>query len=313
MNLPKLTDLEVTGKRVLVRADLDFDPQDSENMRFKSLIPTLDYLKEKNAEMILIGKRGRPQGKVDMDLSLKPFEALFTKWGVQVEENLRFDPGEAANDQEFAKNLAEKGDAFVNESFAVSHRAHASLVSLPKLLPHAAGIHFAEEVNNLEKVFKNPRRPVVFLVSGAKEDKLTYLDDLLAFSDKVLVGGLLPTFLGENYENEKVVLGRLSQDKEDLTISSIEKFEAEIAKAGTIIVSGPMGKYEDAGHRQGTERVLTAVAKSGAFKVAGGGDTDAALELFNLTDKFDWVSTGGGAMLEFLTKRTLPGIEALLN
>src|SRR5260221_3060934 len=139
-NLPKLDSANVKDKRVLVRADLDIDPTDKENLRLTSLTQTLDYLKSQNCGITIIGHRGRPEGKVDEALSLKPFEEYFQKWNAKVLENLRFNPGEETNNEEFAKELATNHDFFVNEAFAVSHREHASIVGLPKLLPHAAGI-----------------------------------------------------------------------------------------------------------------------------------------------------------------------------
>jgi phosphoglycerate kinase len=134
-----------------------------------------------------------------------------------------------------------------------------------------------------------------------------------------LVGGRLPDLLGDRglesvrSQNGKVIVGNLIMDKEDITIHTIERFEEEVGKAAMVVVSGPLGRYEDEGHRQGTERVFEAVVTSNAFKIAGGGDTEAALSLLNLQNKFDWLSVGGGAMLEFLSKKTLPGIEALLK
>ena len=319
LNLPKLEDLEVTGKKVLLRLDLDceLDPND---LRIKTSQETLDYLKKKNAEIIIIAHRGRPEGKVDESLSLKPFQPVFAKWGAKVEENLRFDRGEEANSPEFSRRLADLGDVFVNEAFADSHREHASIVGLPKLLPHAAGLRFIKEVESLSKVIENPKRPLLFIVGGSKKDKLDYINDLKKTADKILVGGRLPEYLGDNTvsirsleTDEQMVVANLIMDKEDITIHSIECFEEEIAKAGTIVLAGPMGKYEDKGHRQGTERIFTAVAASQAqFKVTGGGDSLIVVRLLNLVDKFDWVSVGGGAMLEFLAKGTLPGIQALI-
>lgn len=312
MNLPQLADLDFSGKRVLVRADLDFDPADTHNLRLQALIPTLDYLKEKDGSIILLGHRGRPDGKVDANLSLKPFENVFAKWGATVEENLRFDPGEESNDPAFAQKLAGLGDIFVNEAFGVSHRNHASTVGLPKLLPHAAGLRFASEVTILTKVLENPVRPVISIISGVKEDKLSYVADFKNFSDQVLIAGRLPEYWGERQE-DKVLVAKLMPDKEDITIHSIEAFEDRIKNAGTIVLSGPIGKFEEEGHRQGTKRIFTAVADSTAFKVAGGGDTESAITLLGLTAKFDWLSVGGGAMLEFLAKGTLPGIVSLLE
>jgi len=313
MDLPQLKDLDTVGKRIIVRADLDFEP-DEENLRFKALIPTLDYLKEKNAKIILIGHKGRPQGKVVADLSLMPFKKMFAKWGAEVLENLRFNPGEEANDERFAQELAAKGEAYINEAFAASHREHASIVSLPKILPHAAGLRFAAEVTNLNRVLENSREPVVAVISGLKEDKLSYIEGFRKFSDKILIGGRLPEYIHDSSPlraDEKVIVADLTADKEDITMHSIERFENEIIQAGTIILFGPLGKFEDQGHRQGTERIFKAVAITNAFKVAGGGDTLVAIKLLGLENKFNWLSVGGGASLEFLTKGTLPGIEAI--
>lgn len=306
MQLPRLEDLPVSGKKVLMRADLDTE------YRLQALIPTLDYLFKNKAEIILLGHKGRPGGKAAEDLSLKPLEERFHKWQVQLEENLRFDPGEEANDESFVRQLAEKGDVYVNEAFGASHRKHASVVTLPKLLPHAAGFRFQKEVENLSRVFENPKRPVLVIIGGSKKDKLDYVEDFKKFADKILIAGRLPEYLQE-VSDEKLLIANLLSDKEDITIRSIEKFEEEIAKAGTLVVSGPMGIFEEEGHRQGTERVLRAVTDSLAFKIAGGGETQNAIFSFGFKDKFDWISVGGGAMLEFLAKRTLPGIQALLH
>ena len=328
MDLPKLNDLDVAGKRVLLRLDLDTDP-DPNDLRIKASEKTLDYLKEKGAQIIIIAHRGRPDGKVDKQslasqspgesLSLKPFQPIFDKWGATVGENLRFEAGEESNDPEFAKKLASLGDVYINEAFASSHRESASIVGLPKLLPHAAGFRFAKEVENLSKVFNNPKRPLLFIVGGSKKDKPDYIKSLVDLSDKILVGGRLPEYFGDmalesvrnRNEQDKLVIANLVQDKEDITLNSIEVFEKEIAKAKTIVLAGPMGKYEETGHGQGTERIFKSVSSSSAFKVIGGGDSLLILSIYDLVDKFNWVSVGGGAMLEFLAKRTLPGIEAL--
>ena len=318
-NLPKLTDLDVANKRVLLRLDLDTEPNPND-LRIKASRETLNYLKDNGAEIIIIGHRGRPDGKFDESLSLKPFEKIFDKWGAEVKENLRFNLGEEANDMGYAKKLALLGDVYINEAFASSHRDSASITGLPKLLPHAAGLRFEKEIENLSKVFDEPRRPVVFIVGGSKKDKLDYIEGLKAVADKILVGGRLPEYMGDEAlesvrqrsEIEKILIGNLTQDKEDITLNTVERFEIEIEKAGTIILAGPMGKYEDEGHRQGTERVLRKVIENReAYKVAGGGDTIAALNTLSLSQDFSWVSVGGGAMLEFFVNKTLPGIKAL--
>lgn len=321
MKLPKLQDLDIREKRVLLRLDLDTDDISLADYRLQSSVETLDYLKNNGAEeIVILAHRGRPGGKVDESLSLKPFQSIFDKWGAKVEENLRFDPGEESNSPEFAKKLVGMGDVYVNEAFASSHREHASIVGLPKLLPHAIGFRFEKEVENLSKVFDNPKRPSVFIISGIKRDKLDYVKAFEEIADKILVGGRLPEFLGDRalesvrLQTGKVIIGNLIMDKEDITLNTIEVFEKEITKAGTIVVSGPLGKYEEEGHRAGTEKVLRAVVENkNAFKVAGGGDTEEAISQLAISDKWDWISVGGGAMLEFLSKHTLPGIEAMLE
>jgi phosphoglycerate kinase len=340
MKLSRLEDLELTGKRVLLRADLDVGEQELQDSpvkrkghgadkipRLRRLIPTLEYLSQKAEKIVVIGHRGRPGGKVVESLSLKPvgqkLEALLKeKWGeeraerlnMSVMENLRFDKGEEENDKGYTEYLAEHGDVYVNEAFAASHRKHASIIGLPSILPHAAGLHFTEEVENLSRVLKSPKKPVVMVIGGTKRDKLNYLEDFIKLADRILIAGRLSEyFQATSYQlpATNLLMANLIADKEDITIHTMEKFEKEIVEAGTIVVVGPMGKFEDEGHRQGTERVLRAIAASSAFKVAGGGETLKAISLFALEDRFDWISVGGGAMLEFLAKGTLPGIEAL--
>jgi phosphoglycerate kinase len=288
VDLPKLTDLDVSGKRVLLRLDLDTEP-DPDDLRIKASEETLDFLKENGAEIIILAHKGRPTsaeasaGKPEF--SLKPFQPIFDKWGARVLENLRFESGEESNDTEYAKKLSALGDIYVNEAFASSHREHASIVALPLQFKSksknsvAVGFRFEKEVENLSKVIDNPKRPLVFIISGVKEDKLQYIKAFEGMADKILVGGRLPEYLGDKalesmrLQKGKVLIGNLVMDKEDITVNTIDVFEKEIKKAGTIVVSGPLGKYEDLGHSQGTKRVFKAFAASSAFKVAGGGDT----------------------------------------
>lgn len=329
MDLPKLTNLDVSGKKVLLRLDLDTNNIQLTDYRLQSSVETLDYLKEKGAsEIIILAHRGRPSHEATAgeavpsdreSLSLKPFQTIFDKWGARVEENLRFDPGEEANDPEFAKKLASMGEVYVNEAFGSSHRSHASIVGIPKLLPHAVGLHFAKEIENLSKVTGNPDHPSIVLISGIKKDKLEMIEPLSRVFDKVLVGGRLPEFLGDaalesvrlQPDDKKIIVGNLNMDKEDITLNTVDRFVKEIDKAKTVVLAGVLGRYEDSGHRQGTEKVFKALSISPAFKIAGGGDTLTVLAEMKLEDKFNWVSVGGGAMLEFLSKKTLPGIDAL--
>lgn len=325
MNLPVIDTSDIQSKKVILRADLDVDPNgDTEELlRLKVLIPTINALLEKNCQIIIIGHKGRPEGKVVPEFSLKEVSeklsqllgkpiAFQGEGDIVMLENLRFDPGEEKNDPEFAKKLASLGEFYVNDAFASSHRSHASIVGIPALLPHAAGIHFAKEVENLGQVFTNPKRPVVAIIGGAKEDKLNYIEGFKKFADKIHIVGALPKLMEES-NDPKVVVARLLPDKEDITIHSMEAIEADIVRAGTVIVAGPAGKYEDEGHRQGTQRIFQAVASSNAFKIAGGGDTQKALSFLGIESSFDWVSVGGGATLEFLANGTLPGIDALLH
>jgi len=328
MDLPKLKDSDLKEKKVLVRVDLDVGDSKDDDYRLEALLPTLKLLYDLDCEIILCGHRGRPGGKTSESLGLenvgKRFKKILVlKWGEEdvkrlklyMMENLRFSVGEENNDDNYAKHLAQKGDFFVNEAFAVSHRKHASIVLLPKHLPHAAGIRFVEEVENLSKITNNPDKPVLLIVGGIKKDKQLFLKKYTGFADKILVAGRLPKFISDGSElrnDERFVIAKLLPDNEDITIHSIEDFEEEISKAKTIVLAGPMGKFEEEGHGMGTNRVFEAVANSSAYKVAGGGNTIQALQKLNLVTKFDWVSVGGGAMLEFLAKGTLPGIEALL-
>lgn len=330
MEMPLLKDLDVKKRKVVLRLDLDIADTDLNpgNLRLRSSLETLNYLISEEAKIVILGHRGRPDGTNNESLSLRPLaltlseiigkEVLFESDGdIVLKENLRFNSGEEGNDPEFAKKLASLGEIYINEAFGVSHREHASIVGIPKLIPSAVGFHFAAEIENFGKVIHDPKRPLVYVISGVKEDKLKYIKEFEEHADKILVGGRLPEFLGDRalesvrLQKGKVIIGNLIMDKEDITLNTIEVFEKEIASAGTIVLAGPPGRYEDEGHRQGTERVFKAIISSGAFKVAGGGDTESAISKLNMDNNFDWISVGGGAMLEYLSKKTLPGIEAL--
>lgn len=347
MDLPNLENADLKDKRVILRGDLDVDNPSENDLRIRALVETARYLLSKGASVVLIGHKGRPEGKVDNNYSLKSTsEKLAEILGTHINfvydlagiesheessklkpgeimmiENLRFDSREEQNDDSFAKGLSELGELYVNEAFASSHREHSSIVGIPKYLKSYFGLRFQNEIKNLTSVFESPVRPLVMLVSGLKEDKLEYAKKFTEFADKVLLGGRLPDFMGDEQlvsvrsrkPTEKLIVGNLIMDKEDITLNTIDVFEKEISKAGMVVVSGPLGKYEDDGHKQGTERVLKAVAKSSAKKFAGGGDTEKALETFGIDKDFDWISVGGGAMLEFLSKKTLAGIEAVIR
>jgi phosphoglycerate kinase len=306
LDLPTVDKFNFEGKNVLVRADLEYTSRESP--RGKATDGIVAYLKEKGAVKIkLIGHKGIPE--------------MVSWWNnIEINFDVRADKRELENSLEMAEELSSGWNVFVNESFAESHREYTSVNALPKLmksknLPVCIGLRFGEEIERLSKVFDNPKRPVVMLISGAKEDKLSYIEAFSKFADKILIGGRLPDVIqSTNYQlpATNVLVADLIADREDITIHSIEKFKEEIKNAGTIVVSGPLGKFEDDGHRQGTERIFKAVVDNKeAFKVAGGGDTEKALQILGVAEGFDWISVGGGAMLEFLAKGTLPGIEAL--
>ncbi len=348
LNLPTIDDIDVKGKRGLVRVDLDAvleedgnNPTPPEkNLRLQVIKPTVDLLFEKGAlSLLLLAHRGRPAGKFDENLSLSPlvsplenvlkkkivfikslsFEEIkktleLSSDGIFLLENLRFWQGEEKKDISFAEQLCSFGSFYVNEAFASSHRDHASITLLPRKLPFAFGDWFVKEVKNLSMLLENPQRPSILIISGTKKDKLSYLDDLACVFDMILIGGRFPEYLPDNSKyrlDNRFLVARLNPDKEDITIRSIEAFEREIRRAKTIALIGPIGRYEDQGHRLGTKRIFEAVASSSGFKMAGGGDTIKAIEMFGLMKKFDWVSVGGGATLEFLAKGTIVGLKVL--
>jgi phosphoglycerate kinase len=331
MNLPTLQSLQLSGKRILLRLDLDVPVKDGnvlEDARLYASIPTFKYLFENNvAKITVLGHRGRPNGKVDESMSLVPVgkrlhEILIEKLGQEVvsrapitlEENLRFNLGEEENSLDFARELAQKGDIYINEAFAVCHRDAASIVGLSRLLPHAAGLHLQEEIETLDKVLNNPAEPVVFIISGGKPDKATLIEKLLDHGEYVLVGGIVAKYV-KSYCREKdgrmcIVAAQLTPDNKDITPDSVQNFVKIIQAAGTIVWNGPMGDIDN-GFWDATKIVTEAVASSSGYKVVGGGDTIHVLEHFNLLDKMDYVSIGGGAMLEFLAFGDLPGLKAL--
>lgn len=351
MKLLDVRDFDLTGKTVLLRTDYDVPIrlvprrgsglrsgqafQVVDETRIKDSLPTINHLLSKQAKIIILSHLDRPDGKIVQELSLSPvaeklgellpgikvkFQMANDKFQIEdneitLLENLRFDPGEEANDSEFSRKLASLGDFHVNDAFACSHREHASIVGLPKLLPHAAGLDLLEEVNVLSNVRENPKRPVVVILGGIKKDKLDSIAGLLGWADKILIGGRLPTLMQRTVDSrrktEKILVADLGQEGKDLTIETVEKFMEIIKKAGTIVWAGPMGEYEIKDYEHGTRMIAQAVCESAAFKIIGGGDTEAALTKFGLDKKIDYVSSGGGAMLEFLAYGSLPGIMAL--
>lgn len=311
------------GQKVFVRCDLDVpivNGEIQEMYRLNSLLQTLNYIINKKAFPIIAGHIGKPDGQYDEKLSTKQLLPFFLDKlagnDFELLENLRFNREEEVNDDSFAKELASKADVFVNESFATSHRAHASIVGVPKYLPHFAGIHFTEEIERLGGLLKNPKKPFTALVGGAKlESKKPVISKLLPIADHVLLGGKLALSWKEEIPQNLVIPEDYKTDQKDIGIKSAEKYGNLIENSSTILWAGPMGVYEENEFIEGTRIVATAISNAtinkGAISVIGGGDTIAAVQKIGLLDRFSFVSVGGGAMLQFLVENTLPGIEAL--
>ena len=319
----------ISGKKVLLRMDLDVEiinGKVADDFRLLAGLPTLDLCLENAVSVIIMGHVGRPKGQ-DPAFSVKPIVEWFEEkyagkslpeGKLHILENLRFEEGEEGCDENYAKELADLVDPgqagtgfFVNEAFA-SHHKSASTTMLPKLLPHAAGLRFAKEVEKLTEVRENPQKPLISLIGGAKiEDKLPVVQVLAKVSDVVLVGGKLPweiNQLGVNVPSN-VMVAKMNEAGTDLSDEALDSFKEIISRAKQVIWAGPMGKYEEESSRKGTLELAQAVIESGAESIIGGGDTQAALNAY-LKD-FSFVSTGGGAMLKFLVDGTLPTIKAL--
>lgn len=240
-------------------------------------------------------------------------------------ENLRFYKGEEENDREFSKKLASLADIYVNDAFAVSHREHSSLVGVAKFLPHFAGFRLRKEVETLGNILQNPKRPLVVIIGGAKiETKLPVVEKMHHLADYVLVGGKIAeeTKVLLKVQHEKVkgrksvlLVADLNSQETDITPKDAENFLQIINLAKTVVWNGPLGKVEEQiGDKDaGSFKVASCIVKSGAYSIVGGGDTLGFLQKIGLLSKFSFVSTGGGAMLEFLSGEKLPGIEALIG
>jgi phosphoglycerate kinase len=363
--LRTLDQLDIANKRVLVRADLNVpiaDGRITDDFRIRAFRPTLDRLD--GAQVIVCSHLGRPKGE-DPKYSLAPVaEALGAPLVHDYDkvpdeplvllENLRFHAGETKNDPSFVSTLVAMADAYVNDAFGSSHRAHASIVGPPSALPSAAGPLLAREVEHLNKLLHEPEHPYVVVIGGAKvSDKIGVLRNLLERADKICIGGgmcftflkaqgaeigasiLDDTDVGELIASGKLVLPTdiVAAESIDAAAGSIvpassipvelagvdigpesqRAFADAIKGARTVFWNGPMGVFENDAFAAGTQAVATALATAAAYTVAGGGDAVAALNKFGLADQVDFVSTGGGASLEFLEGKTLPGIEALEN
>lgn len=315
----------IQGKRVLLRLDLDVPLKDGrieDDTRLLAGMDTLGLCLEFATSVTICGHLGRPGGKEDPSLSVKPIvDWIEEGYGhiqlppgkLHILENLRFEPGEEACDMNFAKELASHGDFYVFEAFA-SHRPAASTTVVPTLLPHAAGLRFAQEVDELIQVRDKPIRPLVVILGGAKvEDKMPVIKAMAQSADVVLVGGKLAAEIKEKgIENlgANVMVGKLTEDGFDISDETVGAWSNLIKTAKEVVWNGPLGKFEDPKNGN-TQKIAQAIIDSKAKSIIGGGDTISAVTQYGLVDQFTFVSTGGGAMLNLLADGTLPTIEAL--
>jgi len=328
---------------VLVRADLNVPLENgrvADDTRIRKALPTLEYLLEHDAaEVAVCSHLGRPKGP-DPAFSMTPvarrLRELLPDERIDVLENTRFDPGETKNEPEFARKLAEGRDLFVEDAFGSVHRAHASTVGVAKLLPAYAGLLLERELEELGKLLGDVEHPFVLISGGAKvEDKLGVLRNLGGRADTVLVGGKMAEELRDDNplgfpvelprdvvaaaafepdaETEVVPYDRLPEGWLGLDIGpeTRDAFAAGIANAKTIFWNGPMGVFEWPRFADGTKAVAEAVAHSHGYSVVGGADSVRALNELGLTDEVSWASTGGGAALELLEGKELPGVSVI--
>jgi phosphoglycerate kinase len=383
-----MTAAEVAGKRVFVRVDFNVPLDNSritDDTRIRAALPTIQYLMDAQAKVILASHLGRPKGVPDPELSLKPIAARLSELlgqlvlalpsiaGHDVEraiarlqpgdvallENLRFSPGEERNDPQFTQSLAVLADLYVNDAFGAAHRAHASTVGIAGLLPAYTGLLMEREIAVLSRLLESPDPPFVAILGGAKiSDKLKVIERLILRVDAIVVGGgMANTFLlargsdvGSSLAEHDLLpkafkILELAREKDVAVLLPIDVIVADnldspghpvdvadlpakgaiydigprsaaiyaqrIQGAGTIFWNGPMGVFERPAFQSGTSAVAHAVAASSGFTVVGGGDSIAAIQRLGLANRIDHISTGGGASLEFIEGRELPGIAAL--
>ena len=385
-------DIDVDGKRVLVRVDFNVPIKDGvvgDTTRIKAALPTINYLVEHNARVILMSHLGRPDGTgFQAEFSLEPVAAKLAELSgldvsfvadtygekaaeavaavepgkVLVLENVRFDKREKKNDPEIAKTLASYGDVFVLDAFGTAHRAQGSVVGPAAYLPAVAGFLLEKEVDTLTGIFAEPERPFVAIVGGSKvSSKIGVLDHLIDSADTLIIGGgmaytfflakgyktvgtslkeedwveraaemlkkaedkgvqiLLPIdnvvadHFGEDATGEVVASDSIPEDRMGMDIGpKTEALYAEAIKgAKTVFWNGPMGVFEFDNFAHGTQAIAEAVAEADCTSIIGGGDSVAAVNKFNLADKMSWISTGGGASMELVEGKALPGVEAL--
>jgi phosphoglycerate kinase len=390
MNKKSVREVDVAGKKVFVRVDFNVPLENgaiTDDTRIRETLPTIRFLIENGAKIILASHLGRPKGAVVEDLRLTPAVnrlsellgkpvakadeaigdsvkakvAALNNGDVLVLENVRFYPGEEKNDPELAQAFAELADLYVNDAFGAAHRAHASTEGIAHYLPAVSGLLMEKELDVLGKALNNPERPFTAIVGGSKvKDKIDVINKMIEIADNIVIGGGLSyTFfkaqgyeigqslcddskldlaleflekakkLGKNFylpvdivasddfsatANTKIVgVDGIPADWEGIDIGpKTRKIYADVIKNSKLVVwNGPMGVFEIEPFSHGTRAVAQACAETSAYTIIGGGDSAAAAEKFHLADKMDHISTGGGASLEFMEGKVLPGVVAL--
>ena len=390
LNKKTVEDIEVSGKRVLVRCDFNVKMENgviTSDKRIVASLPTIKYLIEKGAKVILCSHLGRPKGQVNPEFSMAPVAECLSKYlGQEVKlakdvvgesaqslaaslkdgevmllENVRFEPGETKNDPELSKKFASLADVYVNDAFGSAHRAHSSTAGVADYLPSAVGYLIQKEIKFIGGALENPVRPLVAILGGAKvSDKIGVITNLIEKCDTVIIGGgMAYTFFAaqgysigtslldaDNIENAKamiakakekgvnfllpvdnVIADKYAEDAQYMTIYSdsipdgwmgldigpvtSELYAKSIKNAGTVIWNGPMGVSEWEHFANGTISVAKGIAESNAISIIGGGDSAAAVKKLGFADKMSHISTGGGASLEYLEGKELPGIACI--
>lgn len=349
--MKNLRDFNIKNKRVLIRCDFNVPLNKKgdilDDFRIKKTIPTIEHLLKNGAKVILMSHLGQPEGKVIENLKMDKIQELLMEYldlsitkapdcvGKNIEnytrkemqkgeilllENLRFHKEEEEGSLKFAELLAKNGDIYINDAFGASHRNHSSITGVPKYLPGSIGFLFEEEIKNLKIILEKPTKPMVAIIGGKKvETKIKPINKILDVADYLLVGSLIRDELKSKdmpvKYPEKIIfpVDGVNENGKELDIGSktIKIFCEKICQAKTIFWNGPLGKTEEEKFSKGTKEITRAVIESKAFSVVGGGETIEFLNRIGLTSKFNHVSTGGGAMLDFIGEGTLPGLEVL--
>ncbi len=344
MQLKSVKQVSLKNKRVLYKVDYNVPLKNNlvrDDNRIKLTLPTLHYLIQQKAKVVILTHVGRPNGKQIKSLSVKPIAKYLSQvikqqakiinfpinqkdvdfthslkpGQVAIFENTRFHPQEKTNGKTYSKQLASLGDLIVFDAFASAHRNHASVSGVAKHLPMYAGFYLGLEIKMLEKLSKNPKKPLVIIVGGSKvKGKTQAIKNFTKIADQILVGGKTANFmLDKKFKHPKVILPTdFIGDRFDIGPETIKLFKSHIKTAKTIFFIGPLGWFEKDKYANGTKQISQAIIKSKALTIAGGGDTIAALHKFNLSHKFDFLSAAGGASLDFLAGKTLPGLKPMI-